>query len=397
LILAEQLEDDPDNNMSDTQVEYASVILSSGKDLLTLLNGILELAKVESGTVTVEMTDVPLHQLRRSLMRDFEQVVESKGLGFSIEMAHDVPETIVTDSQRLGQILKNLLANAFKFTERGEVQMKVGLAADGWGAEAAALNEASSVLAISVRDTGIGIDKEHEQRIFEAFVQGDGTTARLYGGTGLGLSISRELAGLLDGEITVRSVPDHGSTFTVFLPLRTPVAAEPGSFSADLTPAADGTEPPVAWVGPRGQLPTGSQQHPDEIRSLEGINVLVVDDDFRNVFALTALLERCDAEVTSAENGPDAIAAIKQMPNVDVVLMDIMMPVMDGYAVMRTVRALDEFKSLPIIAVTAKVVAGERDRCLAAGASDYFPKPVNTAELLAVMAPWLPVRTGPAL
>ena len=244
------------------------------------------------------------------------------------------------------------------------------------------LAKAPAVLAIAVSDTGIGIGKVHEQRIFEAFVQGDGTTARLYGGTGLGLSISRELSGLLGGEITVSSAAGEGSVFTVFLPVSLSPAVAPAPFQADLKP--DRAAPPAA-----GPSIGASGQH------LAGLRVLVVDDDFRNVFALTALLERGNAQVTTAESGPAALAALERLPEMDLVLMDIMMPVMDGYAAIRAIRALDQFKDLPIIALTGKVVAGERDRCLDAGANAYVPKPVNTAELVSAIGAWLPESVQP--
>jgi signal transduction histidine kinase/HAMP domain-containing protein/ActR/RegA family two-component response regulator len=395
LILAGQLEDNPDHNMTDTQVEYASVIRSSGNDLLGLLNGILELAKVESGTVTAEMTDLSVGKLRSGLLREFEPVAQGKGLSYSIDLAPDIPEAIVTDPQRLHQILKNLLANAFKFTEEGEIRVQVGLADDGWSEGTESLATASSVMAISVIDTGIGIEEELQQRIFEAFAQGDGTTARLYGGTGLGLSISRELVGLLGGEITVASTPGQGSTFTVYLPLAGPVRAS-------------GTPNPAASVEPGGELPGSpvsasewmakhpgldpnrdrSQGLPDNV--FAGTKVLVVDDDFRNIFAMTALLERGNAEVTVAESGADALAILEGTQDINIVLMDIMMPGMDGYDTIRAIRTLDHCKTIPIIAVTGKVASGERQRCIDAGANDYVVKPVDTGELVAAISPWLP-------
>jgi signal transduction histidine kinase/HAMP domain-containing protein/ActR/RegA family two-component response regulator len=397
LILAQQLEDDPGNTMTATQVEYASVILASGKDLLNLLNSILDLAKAESGTVRVDTTAVSVGQLRSTLLREFEQVAQGKGVDYSIDLAPDSPEDIVTDPQRLQQILTNLIANAFKFTEQGKVRVQVGLAANGWSQGTESLAKASSVLAFSVSDTGIGIDDEHQQKIFEAFAQGDGSTARLYGGTGLGLSISRELAGLLDGEITVTSAPGQGSTFTVYLPVGRSATAAADGVSATETPAP---EPPGSLAAANGSAakdpdprPGGGPQYDLDNGPLEGTKVLLVDDDFRNLFALTALLERGQADVTVAESGADALAILERMPDVDLVLMDIMMPVVDGYAVIRTIRAIDQFKSLPIIAVTGKVVPGERQRCLDAGANDYVPKPVDTAELLAAIGPWLPATT----
>ena len=246
---------------------------------------------------------------------------------------------------------------------------------------------------ISVSDTGIGIEADQQQRIFEAFAQGDGTTARLYGGTGLGLSISRELAGLLGGEITVVSTLGEGSTFTVYLPLSRPHGGADGQRA---------TRPADDAAGRRRGRTTGVRPSPAaDRRGLEtacrstGAKVLVVDDDFRNVFALTALLERGHADVTVAESGAEAIAALERTPDIDIVLMDIMMPGMDGYATIRAIRAIDQFASLPIIAVTGKVVPGERQRCIDAGANDYVPKPVDTGELVAAISRWLPAAPEP--
>jgi two-component system chemotaxis sensor kinase CheA len=233
------------------------------------------------------------------------------------------------------------------------------------------------VVGISVSDSGIGIDTEQQQRIFEAFAQGDGSTARLYGGTGLGLSISRELVGLLGGELTVTSTPGHGSTFTVYLPV--------GSPATGMRPAA--LTAPVLTAKPAGSI---------EGAVFDGLKILLVDDDFRNIFALTALLERGHAEVTMAESGSDAIAILERKRDIDIVLMDIMMPVMDGYDTIRAIRRFEHFNSLPIIAVTGKVVEGERRRCIDAGANDYVPKPVDTAELIAALGPWLPTATPTA-
>jgi len=393
LVLAEQLQDNPDHNMTETQVEYASVIRASGNDLLSLLNSILDLAKVESGTVTVEMNVVSVGQLRAALLREFEQVARGKGLGYSVDITPGTPAELVTDRQRLRQVMTNLLANAFKFTQHGEIHVQVGPAEDGWNSESESLIAAPSVVALAVRDTGIGIEAGHQARVFEPFAQGDGTTARLYGGTGLGLSISRELVGLLGGDITVVSSPGAGSTFTVYLPVgRAATMAVPAAVVSGL-PA----QRPAATVTADGRAVRRAGLKPDEPRlerladgALAGIKVLVVDDDFRNIFAMTALLERGHAEVTVAESGADALAALERMPDINLVLMDIMMPEMDGYAAIRTIRTLRRFQSLPILAVTGKVISGERQRCLDAGANDYVSKPVDSAELLEALRPWLP-------
>jgi signal transduction histidine kinase/CheY-like chemotaxis protein/HAMP domain-containing protein len=396
LMLAEQLQDNPDSNMTTTQVEYASVILSSGRDLLKLLNNILDLAKVESGTVTVEETNVSLGKLRTDLLREFEPVARERSLVYSVEIAPDCPRHILTDAQRLGQILRNLLANAFKFTSQGEVHLEVCKIEDGWSEETVSLVDAASVVAFTVSDTGVGIEADQLQRIFEAFAQGDGSTSRLYGGTGLGLSISQTLVGLLGGEITVASSPGQGSRFSVYLPINLP---EPNSVTVGVEvmdsessdPASqnfvDGPVPEPAGPTSSGQPGSALDNDP-----FGGMHILVVDDDFRNVFALTALLERGNATVAVAENGINAITVLGQVPSIDLVLMDIMMPGMDGYATTRAIRKIEQFVTLPIIAVTGKVLSGERERCIDAGASDYVSKPVNSAELLRAIAPWIPVR-----
>jgi signal transduction histidine kinase/HAMP domain-containing protein/ActR/RegA family two-component response regulator len=376
LILAEQLEDNPEKTMTVRQVEYASVILASGRDLLELLNNILDLAKAESGTVVAAFSTVVVDDLRNALFREFEQVAQGRTLGFSIDVALDVPQEIVTDPQRFRQVLKNLLANAFKFTERGDVRVRMAVAETGWSRDTVTLTEAPAVLAISVSDTGIGIGIAEQHRVFEAFAQGDGSTARQYGGTGLGLSICRELVTLLGGEITVRSALGKGSTFTVYLPLDRVQTVGSALASAAATKASSKHE--------RGQ------HEALDARPFDGRKILVVDDDFRNVFALSALLERGRAEVLVAESGEQALTVLAESPDVDLILMDIMMPGMDGYAAIRAVRLLQEFAALPIIAVTGKVMKGERERCLEAGANDYVPKPVDTAELLAALGPWLP-------
>ena len=409
LILAEQLEDNPDHNMTDTQVEYASTIRASGVDLLTLLNDILDLAKVESGTVTVNPKQISLAHLCSALRREFEPVALSQKLTFSINLAANCPEQLVTDPDRLRQVLKNLLSNAFKFTHHGEITLEISRAAEGsWNGDVIDLAEGQSVVSFAVSDTGIGIDDEQQARIFDEFAQGDGSTSRLYGGTGLGLSISRELLRLLGAEITVVSEIDRGSTFTVYLPAVVPAAStqvlpatEPVDGPVERRAASEPTEP---LAGDEQQV-AGEQKHTPEVTQrylaanneaidLCGARILIVDDDMRNIFALTALLERGHAEVLFAESGAAALELLGQPVNVDVVLMDIMMPGMDGYETTRAIRKMDAVNPLAIIAVTGKVVTGERQRCLDAGADEYVPKPVSSAELFSVLGPWIPAIKG---
>jgi signal transduction histidine kinase/HAMP domain-containing protein/CheY-like chemotaxis protein len=668
LILAQQLSDNPHQHLDPREVEYARTIHSAGDDLLALINEILDLSKIESGTVSLDLAPVAFAALRDQLDRTFRHVAQGKGLGFAVTLAPDLPPTLDTDDQRLLQVMKNLLSNAFKFTERGQVTVQVAHATAGWSADRDLLNHAAAVFAFTVADTGIGIPPDRQRIVFEAFQQADGSTARKYGGTGLGLSISREIALLLGGELRlVRSHVGEGSVFVLYVPQHhgagsrgepqwaRPVAAmsqvegpalshaaasalspvegtssavqalrdaevaddlatlqpgdrvllivedapafaqillelahehgfkgivatrgaqamdlarhykpdaitldiripdmygwtildllkhdpelrhipvdvitveedvqrglQLGAFQfltkpvdraqldaaleairtllskkvknlllvvADLAQqkviaellgnddviiqeAATGkagltamrkknfdcvvvgaqlpdmsgpefiaavrknknktlagvpaviysSEPlseaeraalerlagtgPVKAVATPGRLldqtalflhrvlaalPTEKRQLLEEggpAVTLAGKTVLIVDDDVRNIFALTAALERHDMKVLSVEGGRAAIDLLQARPEVDIVLMDIMMPDMDGYATMREIRTLEPFKDLPIIALTAKAMPGDRDRCIAAGASVYLSKPVNVENLTALM------------
>ena len=235
LILSDQLSKNPDGNLTGRQTEYAQTIHSSGNDLLTLINDILDLSKIESGTVVLDIGEVHFSDLHDLLERTFRHIAEAKSVDFLIHVAPDLPPTMQTDTKRVQQVLKNLLSNAFKFTHRGTVSLDVRAARAGWSSDNDALNGSDAVLAFSVTDTGIGIPPDKQQSIFEAFQQADGSTSRKYGGTGLGLAISRELARLLGGEIRLISMPGAGSTFTLYLPLsyatpkpmRRPVKSEP--------------------------------------------------------------------------------------------------------------------------------------------------------------------------
>jgi CheY-like chemotaxis protein len=641
-------------------VEYAKTIHSSGNDLLKLINDILDLAKIESGTVTVEFTDFALSDLEDYVERTFRPVAESKNLEFEVDVDARMPATLHTDSKRLQQILRNLLSNAFKFTDHGGVMLRVGLASEGWNAENESLNRAANVIVFSVTDTGIGIPTDKHQIIFEAFQQADGSTSRKYGGTGLGLAISREIARVLGGEIAVVSAPTKGSTFKLYLPqsqvvapalqnfidarreearllgrstsideLAIPVTLTPDelvhddradiepndrvllvveddpSFAQVLIESAHtrGFKAVVAARGATGmalarqlrphaitldiRLPdisgwrllsqlkndlatrhipvhvisvhddleiglshgalgvaakplsrdavdaavarledcvarpvknllliedddvqrenlvqmigngdvhttavaTGKEaldavrtqqfdctvvdlglpdmegmeliqelrrvpdyqdrpiivytardlekdeetrlrrlaqgiitkdaaaaerlfdetalflhraamRMPEEKRRilerlhdvnavLAGKKVLLVDDDIRNIFAMTSILEGHSMSVVSAENGREAIALLHGTPGIDIVLMDIMLPEMDGYETIRAIRGSAGFKNLPIIAVTAKAMKGDREKCIEAGASDYVAKPIDTEHLLSLLRVWL--------
>jgi HAMP domain-containing protein/CheY-like chemotaxis protein/signal transduction histidine kinase len=657
LILANQLAENPEKNLTLKQVEFSRTIHSAGIDLLTLINDILDLSKIESGTVTIDIGDLPFENLQDHINRTFRHVAEAKNLGFKIELDDNLPAAMQTDTKRLQQVLKNLLSNAFKFTERGGVDLTMKLASEGWNRENETLNRASSVIAFSVKDTGIGIPSEKQQIIFEAFQQADGSTNRRFGGTGLGLAISREIARLLGGEIRLESSPGEGSTFTLYLPQnyvsprwvkkgtgampelsvgRTEFIAKqaseslgpethvpddrdnivagdrvmliveddtafatfllemargngfkgvvtgrgtsalslaserkPDAITLDLglpdingwrildrlkndpntrhipvqiitvdderergleqgalafltkpvekqdlekafaeiksyldrpvknlllveddevqrrsimellgngdihtTAVGSGAEalaalksqrfecmildlglpdmtgfellnqiqkdpalrslPIVVYTGReitkkeetqlkrmaktiiikdvrsperlldetalflhrvQAKLPEPQRRMLEELHKTDNAladkKVLVVDDDIRNIFAMTSLLERHSMRVHSAENGKEALELLEEHPDASVVLMDIMMPEMDGYDTIRQIRKHTKFRSLPILALTAKAMKGDREKCIEAGASDYIAKPVDTEQLLSMLRVWL--------
>jgi signal transduction histidine kinase/CheY-like chemotaxis protein len=655
LILGQQLVENPGGNLSSKQVEYSRNIHSAGTDLLTLINDILDLSKIESGTVTVEPEEMTFVSLRDSVERIFHHQAEAKNLALRVDIDSALPPVFTADSKRLQQILKNLLSNAFKFTAQGHVAMTIRRVSEGWSPDHPVLRYSQNAMAIAVSDTGIGIAPDKQKLIFEAFQQADAGTSRKYGGTGLGLAISRELATLLGGEIKLTSAPDQGSTFTLYLPLvytgparavtqpatapYTPSSGRPslpvltvakseelvpddrddihfgdnvllivdddphyarillgmardkgfkgivanrgqaalalarqyqptaitldvflpdmlgwtvlnnlkldpstrhipvqmlsieeerqhglshGAFSYLVKPAttedlehafdriktyvtphtkrllvvedndieresvvallqhddvevvATGTGsealqmlrdskfdccvvdlrlpdmtgfqlletmqgdlalrdvPIVVFTGKElnseeearlkvvaksvvvkdvqsperlfdetalflhrvvAELPQAKRELIDRLHGsndvLRNEKVLVVDDDVRNIFALTSVLENHEMEVLSATNGRQAIGLIESTPDLSVVLMDIMMPEMDGYETMREIRNNSKFRTLPILALTAKAMKGDREKCLQAGASDYIAKPVNTDQLLSLLRVWL--------
>ncbi|HUP69339.1 MAG TPA: HAMP domain-containing protein [Acidimicrobiales bacterium] len=387
LILAKLLTDNPDGNLTDKQVEFARTIHTAGSDLLDLINDILDLSKVEAGKMDVVLAEVDLEELCAGVEQSFRPVAEEKHLDFTLERVAGAPTVVVTDEQRLHQVLRNLLSNAFKFTEHGSVALTIGPAPEETRFSNPALTAAEQVVAFSVTDTGIGIPGDKLQLVFEAFQQADGTTSRRYGGTGLGLSISREIARLLGGEIEATSTVAEGSTFTLFLPevyAPSPEAPWPrqGSDRMRAVVATDVSAiEALSWPG--------SDESQAVASVLSGKRVLIVDDDVRNVFALTSVLERQGMTVLFAENGKDGIAMLEQNPDVDLVLMDIMMPEMDGYETTEAIRLIPRFRKLPIIALTAKAMKGDREKSIAAGASDYITKPVDVNQLLSLIRVWL--------
>jgi HAMP domain-containing protein/signal transduction histidine kinase/DNA-binding response OmpR family regulator len=529
LILSKLLADNPQGNLNEKQTEFARTIHSAGSDLLSLINDILDLSKIESGTVSIELGEMPMSSLRQHMERTFRQLAADKSLEFKVDFDETLPSAIRTDEKRLQQIVLNLLSNAFKFTSHGSVTLAVRGATSGWSANHPVLRNGEQAIEIAVTDTGIGIPEDKQKLIFEAFQQADGTTSRKYGGTGLGLSISREIARLLGGELQVRSKPGEGSTFTLFVPLQAmaPATAAPGSAiarydnSGAMVPSAlptgfevsddretlcgdpfvliveddptfasilldfargaglkgvvstagagtlamvrklqpdaitldlglsdiDGfvlldllkhdpqtghvpihvisgadqvetvldmgafgvTEKPaeqealarvfaglaaeVKGAGKRSAPPREAANEasggPRAVPELAGAKMLIVDDDIRNIYSLTSVLESYDVEVLHAERGRDGILILEQTPGIDIALIDIMMPEMDGYETMQQIRKRPSLAEVPLIAVTAKAMKGDRQKCLDAGASDYIAKPVDIDLLLALLRVWV--------
>ncbi len=384
LVLAKLLSDNQDGNLTSQQVDFARTIHAAGSDLLQLINDILDLSKVEAGKMDVNPAELPLTALVEYVNATFRPMAEHKGLSFSIQVRSGTPDRLYVDEQRLEQIVRNLLSNAVKFTSAGEVRLTIGRAdrVEFGGA----LRGASNVIEFAVSDTGVGIAKNKLSTIFDAFRQADGTTSRRYGGTGLGLSISRDIARLLGGEVRASSRPGKGSTFTLYLPARQHTA---GAGNIAIAPATSAAEP--ATAGPAAAAMPVSGDGED---ALNGARILIVDDDARSVFALTGVFERHGAEVLYAENGRVAIEALERNEDISLVLMDVMMPELDGNATMRAIRRMPQFTELPIIALTAKAMKGDRDKSIRAGASDYVPKPVDTDHLLHLMRRWLQHSAG---
>jgi CheY-like chemotaxis protein len=383
LILAKLLGEISDANLSDKQIEFANTIYGAGSDLLTLINDILDLSKVEAGRMDVNVGDVKLSDLRDFVDRSFRPVAEDKNLDFEIEVhGANVPPTIVTDEQRLQQVIKNLLSNAFKFTQSGQVKLRIGVA-EGRQFASEVLSRADAVLEFTVEDSGIGIPHDKLRLIFEAFQQADGTTSRRYGGTGLGLSISREIARLLGGEIHVESELGKGSRFTLFLPatyrpvehLHADGLAEPVVFTTDSD--ENGNAPVPAGLAqpeldPALLLPSDVRDDRDDIQDSDRV-VLIVEDDPE--------LARTELEVARdrgfkgivAMRGDSGLALAHEFKP-DAIILDMNLPVMDGWTVLDRLKHHPDTRHIPVHIVSA---GDGRQNALKAGAVAFLEKPIS--------------------
>ena len=374
LILAKLLGDNPDGNLTEEQVKFAQTIQSSGNDLLALINDILDLSKIEAGQMEIRPESLSLARLMKDMQRTFDPVATQKGLSFNTKIAKDLPDTIETDRQRLEQVLKNLLSNAFKFTESGSVELALSKGLDGQ-------------IVMSVTDTGIGISSDHQASIFEAFRQADGTISRKYGGTGLGLSISRELTRLLGGAIALKSTPGKGSTFALTLPLAyDPAHVTTGLITPLLSSAPEGDSPVVAETAKpvvtgkatRKPLPPGRVQDDRDRLDPKRRTILVVEDDVSFAGILYELAHGQDFLCLVATSAEEALEMVKQYTPSAVVL-DIGLPDHSGLSVLDRLKRDNRTRHIPV-----HVVSGSdyQHTALSLGAVGYMLKPVKRDELV---------------
>ncbi|MBV9620719.1 MAG: response regulator, partial [Gammaproteobacteria bacterium] len=383
LILGQQLAENADRNLSSRQVEFAKTIHGAGTDLLNLISDILDLSKIESGTVTVECEELLFTHLRETVERNFRHEAEARKLSFTTDFDTRMGRSIATDSKRLLQVLKNLLSNALKFTERGGVRLHVGIATGGWSPEHPVLSQVPSVVEFSVSDTGIGIPPEKQKIIFEAFQQADAGTARKYGGTGLGLAISRELAHLLGGEIRLSSVAGSGSTFTLYLPLS---YVGPAYTRAGAQQAAVQQQSSVAGVASTGTFPTMTlpvvrpvEEIADDRDQIEpgDETLLIVEDDPHYAKILLNLARQRGFKVLLARNGTDALSMARKYP-LTAVSLDVFLPDMLGWTVLNQLKRSPETRHIPVQILT---IEDERQYGLERGAFSFITKSVTTDAL----------------
>lgn len=361
LILSKDLLMNNGKRLNKDDLQSIEIINNSGNELLQLINEVLDLSKVESGQTVINSGDILIEDLAQNIKDHFSKIAIEKGIELRIITEQNTPKTIYTDYQKINQIIKNLVSNAIKFTKTGYVSVRFK----------GNMNNLELFL-IEVEDTGIGIAEEKHNTIFDAFKQADGSTSREYGGTGLGLSISRELTHLLGGEISLKSNLGKGSTFRLNMEF-----VKPEINSIDVI-KKDKDLPIIEEIGDNTSL------------LYEGKYVLIVDDDMRNIFALSKILEQKGMSVFKASNGKKALEILdERSDDIDLILMDIMMPVMNGYETMIAIRNNEKFKNIPILALTAKAMAEDRGKCIEAGANDYMTKPVDPERLFSLMRVWL--------
>ena len=358
ILLSKLLTQNQYKTLNEKDMEKSAVINKAGNDLLLLINDILDLSKVESGKMELEYSEVDSKDIVNELDGLFGTLADEKNLKFEIDDSFE--STFYTDKVKLLQVLKNLLSNALKFTKDGTVSLKI--------------YSEDKKLFLIVKDSGIGIPPDKLETIFEAFKQVDGSISREFGGTGLGLSISKTIVDLMDGDIQVKSELGEGTTFIVMLNIDDNHKIVGNDFNTILASKSIILE--------EDEINFNSNE-------LLNKNILLVDDDSRNIFTLTSILESAEAEVFSAFNGKEAIEVLEDDKKIDLILMDIMMPVMDGLKAIEKIKANPKFKDIPIIAITAKNMLEDKQKCLDAGANDYIPKPLDHSSLIGTIKAWI--------
>lgn len=365
ILLSKLLSKNQNNTLNNKDIEKSDVIHRAGNDLLLLINDILDLSKVESGNMELIYENIQTSAIIEEVQGLFGAVAEDKKLNFIV--IDEFKRPFATDKMKLLQVLKNLLSNSFKFTKEGAVSLE--------------MYDDNDKLKIIVKDSGIGIPQNKLETIFEAFKQVDGTISREFGGTGLGLSIAKTIVDLMDGDILVESKEGEGTSFIVSLPI----------VSADKIEVEEVEE--VEVEEPQEMKTTFALQDEkiDDLNEneLNGKNILIVDDDSRNIFTLTSTIESVGAEVFSAFNGKEALEVLEEDDEIDLILMDIMMPVMDGLSAMKEIKENEKFKDIPIIAITAKTMPEDKQKCLDYGADDYLPKPLEHNSLVSMIKAWI--------
>ena len=391
LILAQQLVENGKGHLDPKEVEFAKLIETSGNDLLALINEILDLSKIESGTVTMNVAPLPFATLREKIESPFQQVAKNRKTEFNVSFDHDLPAIIFTDEMRLAQVLKNLLSNSFKFTDKGEVSVHVERVTSGWNPEIKSLNEAPAVFAFTVSDTGIGISPDKQQIIFEAFQQADGKTARKYGGTGLGLSISREIASLLGGELRLaKSALQHGSTFVLYVPQRTAADCAPADIESDQPSGSEQADPPrnvatdaglkiTNWV-PRAKSETVIVDDRNNIQDGDRTLLIVEDDPIFAKIVLDLAREKDFKAIVSLSGAQALELAHSYRP--DAITLDLHIPDIEGWTILNILKSDPELRHIPVDVIT---VEDDPIRGLSRGALQYLLKPISKAEILAAL------------
>ncbi|MGH6883521.1 MAG: response regulator, partial [Hypericibacter sp.] len=369
LILSKLLADNTQGNLSGKQVEFASNIHDAGADLLGLINDILDLSKIESGTVTLDISEMSFGSLRDQTDRTFSQIAADKKLDFVVDLDPALPRSMYTDDKRLQQIIKNLLSNAFKFTEQGHVKLKVGRSHSGWNTGNDHLNTAGQVLAFAVEDSGIGIPEDKQRIIFESFQQADGSISRKFGGTGLGLSISREITRLLGGELKVVSTPGKGSTFTLYLPLNFSPAQSPGAGRPSSAP----TPRPILMSSAFSDEPAEAVADDRDSITAEDSVVLIVEDDPRFASILLSLVHEGGFKGVVTGEGAAAPSLARRF-GPDAIMLDIGLPDMDGLALLDLLKRTPETRHIPVHVISAD---DQKGLGLSMGAFGFTHKPVE--------------------